>query len=159
MKKKQRLEARQIAKIAKTIQKENFAGIKLDKTQRNELKELVTENYASLTKFDMQMQALIPKDKAKDVRKGYTVAKKKGNSAADAMMIGMESAGIAESLQDQVLELRDEKDLIMEEIVASVSDMLNDEQKKMLMAKANEKEEMMDKKSEAEGKKMDSAMK
>lgn len=145
-KKMERLEAKQIAKIARQIQKDNFAGIKLVKAQKNELKELVMANFKSLTQFDTQIQGLIPKDKVKDLRKGYTASKRKGNSEAESMMMSMKSVGISEMVQEKVMQVRTEKDELVQEIVAGVSEMLDDDQKKMMMAKAEEKEKMMEKK-------------
>jgi len=125
------------------IQKANFAGIKLDSSQKKALSELVGSNFDDLTKLDTQMVALVPEDKVKSLRNGYTSSKKKGNSDADAMMMSMKSIGLSEQLQSQVMDLRNEQEAVYQEIASEVAGLFDEEQKKMLMAKMEEKEQMM----------------
>jgi len=152
MKKQKRLETRQQLKIAKKIQKDDFAGIKLDKAQKKALQDLVKTNYQNLTKFDMQIQQLIPGNKVKALQKAYRVSAKKVDDEGEAMMMSMKSVGIADQIQDQVMDLRDSKQVIFDEIRTEVAEMLSDDQREMMAAKAKsemtEKEAMMEKSEE-----------
>lgn len=142
-KKMERLEFRAQLKIAKQIQKDDFPGIKLDKTQKAALQEMVKENYASLTGFDMQMQKLIPGNKVKALQKSYRVTKKKVGDESEAMLMSMEKVGLTEMVQDKVMDLRESKVAIYEEIREGVTELLNDDQLKTLAANEKKKSEMM----------------
>lgn len=153
-KKMERFERDQMVMMAKKITKEHFTDIKLDRNQKSELKKLVMDNYQDLSKLETQMQALIPAQDVSDVRKAYKKSLREGSSESEAMAMGMKSAELPEMIQDKVMKLKDQSDVIMQDIATDVSDLFNDEQKEILMARAEAEKEMMMAKEETDKAKM-----
>ena len=148
--KQERLDASEIQKIANKIEKTNFAGIKLETKQRRALKQLVKDKYDSLSMVEQKMQRLIPEDKAKDLRRKYSAALRKGSTETEAMLLSMQDVGFDESLQKQIMTLGAESDVVVKEIATELSGQLNAEQKEVFMALAKEKDATAGNK-EAEG--------
>jgi len=163
MKQKERFEAKEKTKLFSKIQKEDFAGVKLDIEQKKMLKGLVSDNYSGLAKIDMQIVNMIPVDKKKKLKKYYLKSKKDGMSHEASMKASMMKVGMDESLSMKVMKLNESKDVLLDEIRSGVTKMLNEDQKKIkmeMMAKeemkmkekeammAKEKEEMMAKEKE-----------
>ena len=133
MKKQKRMETKEKSKLVGQIQREDFAGLKLDRDQRNKLKSLVEANFAGLMKFDMQMAKMIPGAKQKNLKKNYLMSKKEGMSHAESMKVSMMKVGISEATTMKVMKLNDSKNELLDKIRAGVTEMLSDEQKKMKM--------------------------
>ena len=163
MKQKERFEAKEKTKLFSQIQKEDFAGVKLDIEQKKMLKGLVSDNYAGLAKIDLQIVNMIPVDKKKKLKKFYLKSKKDGMSHEASMKASMMKIGMDESLSMKVMKLNESKDVLLDEIRSGVTKMLTEDQKKIkmeMMAKeemkmkekeammAKEKEEMMAKEKE-----------
>ena len=133
MKKQERMDAREKLKLVGQIQREDFAGLKLNKDQRNKLKSPVDANFVGLTKIDMQIGDMIPGAKRNKLKKNYLMAKKEGMSNAESMKKSMMKVGISEAVTMKVMKLNESKDELMDQIRAGVTEMLTDEQKKMKM--------------------------
>ena len=133
MKKQKRMAAKEMVKLVGQIQREDFAGIKLDKDQRNKLKSLVSENFESLKKFDMEMASMIPAAKQKNLQKNYLMAKKEGMSHAESMKKSMMTVGIEEMTTKKVMKINVSRQEVMDQIIAGVTEMFTAEQKEMKM--------------------------
>ena len=141
--KQERLEAADIQKIAKKIEKNNFAGIKLETEQKRALKQMVKDNYEKLTAVQQKMQRLVPEDKADDLKRKYNTFVRKGSTEAEAMLASMQAVEFPEPLQEQMMALSGESDVLVDEIATELSGQLNAEQKEiyaaMVAAKGKEK--------------------
>ena len=156
MRRQERLDASAIQKIAKKIEKDNFTGIKLETKQKRALKELVKDKYEGLANIEQKMGRLIPEEKAKDLRRKYSAALRKGSTDTEAMWLSMKEVDLPESLQDQIMTLSGEADVVHEAIATELSDQLNPEQKEIYMAMEKEKEKM-DNAEEMSGEKTEGA--
>lgn len=139
----ERMQTSEIQRFARKIEKENFAGVRLESRQKRALKEIVKSNYDGLAMVEKKMVSMIPPEDAKDLKRYYSSALRKGSTEAEAMMSSMQSVGFAEPLQEKIMMLSKESDAVMEEIAGQFASQLSDEQRKVLMAKEEmAKEEM-----------------
>ena len=156
MRRQERLESDQINKITRKIEKNNFEGIKLETKQKRALKGLVKDNYEGLANIELKMERLIPEDKAKDLRRKYSAALRKGSTETEAMLLSMKEVDFPEALQNQIMTLSGEAETVHQEIATELSGQLNPEQKEAYMAMVKEKEKMAEAK-EMNGQKMEGA--
>ena len=127
-------------RILAEIQRENLAGVPLDSEQEKVLGDLVSSNYNTISKNQRKMQSLIPKRQASALQKSYLAFVGKGNSRTEATMMSMKSVGLSDSLQTKVMKYNDKNEAIKQKITTKVTEMFDEEQKQIMMAK---KEEMM----------------
>lgn len=139
-----RFERDQKIKMVKRIEKENFAELRLDREQKNELKELVAANYRRLSELETQMQNQLPQHNVEDVRRAYKAALRKGSNEAEAMAMGMQAASVPQMVQQKVMDLKGQSDAIFQQIADKVERTFNEQQKQVMMAKreAEEKNSM-----------------
>lgn len=151
-KQQMRFERDQKVKMVKRVVNEHFADIKLTRDQKNELKALVETNYQRLAQLETQMQGQLPQESLEDVRKAYKAALRKGHDESSAMSMGMQAASVPEMVQEKIMGLKDQSDVIFQEMADEIATLLDDEQKQVLMAKAEaEKKEMQGDQAMAEG--------
>lgn len=139
--KKERMMAAEINKAADKIAKEQFAGIKLDKSQRDMLRDLTKSNYKKMTSLDSQIARLIPQNKIKKLQRMYIKAMKEGQDEKAAMMTSMNDIELSERTQQKVVKLNESKAKIVSKITAGVSKSLTEEQQTMLAEKMAMKKE------------------
>lgn len=144
MRKEKRMAAKEQAKLVGQIQREDFAGIKLEKEQRDKLKMLVNANYDRLAKINMQIGQMIPATSQKNLQKNYLMAKKEGMTHAESMKKSMMTIGIPETTNKKVMMLNESRETVLNEIRGGVMEMLTSEQKeaKMMADKQGEKEQV-----------------
>ena len=132
---KERMMAAQIDKAAEKIAKEQFAGITLDRTQRDMLRDLTKANYKKMTSLDTQIARLIPPKKIKKLQRMYKKAMKEGRDEKAAMLASMKDIDLPEMTQEKVIKLNESKAEIVSTITAGVSKSLTEKQQEMLAKK------------------------
>ncbi|MDB4766402.1 hypothetical protein OAG71_01805 [bacterium] len=100
------------------------------------------DKYESLAMVEQKIKRLVPEDKAKDLRRKYSAALRKGSTETEAMLLSMQDVGFDESLQKQIMTLSAESDVVVKEIATELSGLLNAEQKEVFIALAKEKDAM-----------------
>ena len=140
---KERMMAVEIDKAAKKIAKEQFAGITLDRAQRDILRDLTKANYKKMTSLDSQIARLIPTNKIKKLQRMYNKAMKEGQDEKAAMMTSMNDIDLPEMVQEKVLKLNASKAEIVNLITAGVSESLTEKQQAVLAEKMEMKKESM----------------
>lgn len=146
--KKDRMMAAEIDKAAKKIAREKFTGIKLEKNQRDTLRELTKANFSQMTSLDSQIGRMIPSNKVKMLQRMYKKALKEGQGEDAAMMTSMKDIELPEMTQKKVMQLSASKAKIVSTITAGVS--LTEEQETMLAEKMAMKKDSMEQKVKKE---------
>lgn len=136
----ERMQASEISRFARKIEKANFADIQLESTQKRALKEMVKTNYEGLAMVEQKMVSMIPAESASDLKRYYSAALRKGSSESEAMLSSMASVGFPEPLQEKIMMLGKESEAAMQEIANQFAGELSPEQKQILMASAKEAE-------------------
>ena len=88
--------AEQVDKMASRIARTEFAGVKLDKTQRGLLKDLTKTNYQEITSLESQIGQLIPERRLSKLKRTYNNEIKVGKSRKDAMVTSMQMIELPE---------------------------------------------------------------
>lgn len=135
--------AEQVDKMASRIARTEFAGVKLDKTQRGLLKDLTKTNYQEITSLESQIGQLIPERRLSKLKRTYNNEIKVGKSRKDAMVTSMQMIELPEATQEKILMLSDSKTELMNKITMGVKETFTEEQSAMLAEKMAMKEAKM----------------
>ena len=131
-KKKMRMMAKEEAKFARQFVKTDLAGIKLNKSQKDKLGELIHARFEKIQQFNMQVAKAIPAASTKDLMRAYKKATKNGESKTEAMASSMKMVGVSEMIQKKVLMLNDSQTELLTEIRDEMTNVLDEDQLKML---------------------------
>lgn len=146
--KKARMMEKEVDKMAGKIARTEFAGIKLDKEQRDVLKGLTEANYQQIMNLSGQMGSMIPSNKLSKLQRTYKSEIREGKDEKDAMVTSMAVIGLPEMTQEKILMINDSKTELMNKITMGVKDTLTTEQNAMLAEKMAMKEAAMTSKTE-----------
>ncbi len=146
---KARMMEKEVDKMAGKIARSEFAGIKLDKTQRGVLKDLTETNYQQIMSLTSQIGSMIPSNKLSKLQRTYKKELREGQSDKDAMVVSMQEIDLPEMTQEKILMIADSKTQLMNKITMGVKETLNEEQSTMLAEKMAMKEAEIASKAEA----------
>ena len=115
------------------IQRGDFPGLTLTSAQRTALKSAVTENFDELNATTIALANLIPEDNRKAFQSSFLSAREEGMSPMAALKSSMADLELSEQVQAQVLAQNETRQVVMDRITGSVTELLTEEQKQTLM--------------------------
>jgi hypothetical protein len=134
----ERLEASEIQRFARKIEKNYFAPVRLETKQKRALKELVKNNYQDLAMIENKMKALIPEQSASELKRRYSTALRRGSTESEAMLVSMQAVGFPAALQEKIMVLSTESDSVTEGISTQFSNFLTADQRQALLSAKEE---------------------
>ena len=146
---KARMMSEEVDKLVRKIEREEFAGIKLDRNQKSQLRGLTEARFPEISKLTTQMGTMVPKERIAKLQRTYKNEVRDGKTEKEAMVTSMQMVGLPEMTQEKIIILSDSRMAVIGKIAMGVVETFNPEQQAILDEKIAMKEKAMMAKKEA----------